>query len=87
MKHLTRNNKFVILLVFIKAERKDYMWGIKAEELNNEELTKYCKQIFKCFETEPIISMSGNELEETEIYAEAMCLQSIFTERGLQLPL
>lgn len=63
------------------------MWGIKGEELNDEDLIKYCKQVFKCFENEPIISMSGNELEETEIYREVMCLQSMFTERGLQLPL
>ncbi len=62
------------------------MFKINANELTDEELKEYWITLSKCFETDEIACMTGKELEETELYEEAMCVQNIFTERGLMLP-
>mgnify|MGYP003428273854 FL=1 len=61
------------------------MFNIDINKLTDEELIKYCKKVFSLFETDHLAHMTAEELEETDIYAEAMCIQSIFDERNLRL--
>ena len=50
--------------------------------MNDEELKYYWKACMSVLSNKPYTSMDGNTLEETDVYAAAMCMQHEFTKRG-----
>lgn len=55
-------------------------------KMSNEDLMVYWKSCSNTICKEPYASMPGDLLEDEEIYATMMCLQSEFTNRNLRLP-
>lgn len=48
--------------------------------MNDEELKYYWKACMSVLSNKPYTSMDGNTLEETDVYAAAMCMQHEFTK-------